>query len=150
MKLPLKNPIVLILLCLMAGMFMTISFLETPLKFQVQGMTLPTALGLGKLMFGISTRIQDLFLLLILVFMMLSRKNYTRFDFLIIIFFLTLVSLEQFWMLPVLNNRVDLLSAGQSIPPTLIHDYFIYTETAKAILLITAIISQFKKQNNGY
>ncbi len=133
------------LLCLMAGMFMTISFLETPMKFQVRGITLPTALGLGKLMFGLSTRIQDLFIFLILAFMMTSRKNYTRYDFLIIFFFLILHSLEEFWMLPVLNNRVDLLSAGQSIPPTLVHDYFIYTETAKAILIIAAIISQFKK-----
>ncbi|SFJ11899.1 hypothetical protein SAMN05421692_1165 [Chryseobacterium indologenes] len=145
MKLSLKNPIVLCLLSLMAGMLMTVSFLETPLKFQVQGMALTTALGLGKLMFGVSTKIQNLFLFLILAFMMISYKNYTKFDFLIIIVFLILLSLQQYWMLPVLGNRVDLLSSGRALPPTPVHDYFIYAESAKTALVLIAIISQFKK-----
>ncbi len=138
------------LLCLMAGMFMTISFLETPMKFQVPRITLSTALGLGKLMFGISTKMQNLFLGLILVFMMLSRENYTKSDFSIIIVLIILLSVQQFWMLPVLEMRVDLLTSGKSLPSSPMHDYFIYTEAVKAILMIAAIILQFKKQPNEY
>ena len=37
MKLCLKSPVVLMLFCLMAGMFITVSFVEAPLKFQVEG-----------------------------------------------------------------------------------------------------------------
>ena len=150
MKLYLKNPIVLILLCLMTGMFMTISFLEIPMKFQVQGMTLSTALGLGKMMFGISTKMQNTFLVIIFIVMMISRKNYTRTDFAFIIVLIILLSLQQFWMLPVLDKRVDLVSSGKSLAPTPLHDYFIYAEMAKAFLMLSAIALQFKKQPNEY
>ena len=145
MKLDLKNPLVLLFLCLMTGMFMTISFLETPLKFQVQGITLPTALGLGTLMFGISSKIQWGFLFIILVLMFISRRNYTKTDFIIFTFLISILALEQFWLLPVLDSRVALLSSGKALSPTPLHNYFIYAETAKAFILIAAIILQFKR-----
>ncbi|MDQ1857022.1 hypothetical protein [Chryseobacterium sp. WLY505] len=145
MKLELKNPLVLMLLCLMTGMFLTISFLETPLKFQVQGITLQTALGLGKLMFGLSSKIQWEFLIAILILMLISWKNYTKTDFIILAVLFFILAIEQFWLLPVLDSRVDLLSSGKALPPTPLHDYFIYAETAKALMLITAIILQFKR-----
>ncbi|MGU3374772.1 hypothetical protein [Chryseobacterium sp. M5A1_1a] len=147
MKFTVKNPFVLILFCLMTGIFMTVSFLETPLKFQVPGMTLPIALGLGKMMFGISTAIQGIFLALILILMVISRRNYTKPDGMLFIILVIILVLEQFWMLPILDARVDLLSAGKSLPPTPLHDYFIYAETTKALTLISAIILQFKKIN---
>lgn len=146
MKLYLKNPLVLMLLCLITGMLMTISFLETPLKFQVPGITLPTALGLGKLMFGIFSKIQWGFLIVILVLMLISRRNYTKIDFILLAILILLLALEQFWLLPVLDSRVDLLSAGKALSPTPLHDYFIYAETAKALILITAIALQFKRK----
>ncbi|RXM41275.1 hypothetical protein BOQ62_01730 [Chryseobacterium sp. CH21] len=149
MKLYLKNPFVLMLLCLMTGMLITISFLETPLKFQVPGITLPTALGLGKLMFGLSSKIQWGFLIAILVLMLISRRNYKKVDFIILVILFLLLALEQFWLLPVLDSRVDLLSAGKALSPTPLHDYFIYTETAKAFLLITAITLQFNNKHDS-
>ncbi|MBB4808272.1 membrane-associated HD superfamily phosphohydrolase [Chryseobacterium defluvii] len=150
MKLTPKNPLVMMLLSLMAGMFITISFLETPMKFQVQGMTLPIALKLGKLMFGISTRIQAVLLILILICMLLRKKSYTKLDFVLIIVFFLILIVENFWMLPVLNVRVDLLSNGKPIPPSELHNYFIYAESAKAVILILSIILQFKTKKNGY
>ncbi|CAI8872921.1 hypothetical protein [Chryseobacterium sp. IT-36CA2] len=145
MKLYLKNPLVLMLFCLMTGMFITISFLETPLKFQVPGITLPTALGLGKLMFGLSSKMQWGFLIVILVLMLISRRNYTKIDFILLVILFSLLALEQFWLLPVLDSRVDLLSSGKAVSPTPLHDYFIYAETAKALMLMTAITLQFKR-----
>lgn len=133
------------LFCLMTGMFMTISFLETPLKFQVPGITLPTALGLGKLMFGLSSKIQWGFLIAILALILISRRNYTKIDFIILAVLFFLLALEHFWMLPVLDSRVDLLSSGKIVSPTPLHNYFIYAETVKALLLIIAITLQFKK-----
>ncbi|MGX5683040.1 hypothetical protein ACWKWW_00645 [Chryseobacterium cucumeris] len=145
MKLELKNPFVLMLLCLMTGMFITISFLETPMKFQVPGIALPTALGLGKIMFGLSSEMQWGFLLVILILMSVSRKNYTKIDFIILIILFSILAIEQFWLLPILDSRVDLLSSGKALPPTPLHDYFIYAETAKALMLTIAIILQFKR-----
>lgn len=145
MKIYLKNPLVLILFCLMTGMLMTISFLETPLKFQVPGITLPTALGLGKLMFGLSSKIQWGFLIAILILMLISWKHYTKIDFIILTVLFSLLVLEQFWLLPVLDTRVDLLPIGKVVSPTPLHNYFIYAETTKALMLMTAITLQFKR-----
>ncbi|AZA83183.1 hypothetical protein C1637_19395 [Chryseobacterium lactis] len=145
MKLYVKNPIVLALFCVMAGMFMTVSFLETPMKFQVQGMTLPVALELGKLMFAISTNIQAILLILIVISMLMSRSVYTKVDFSIISILIFILLLEKFWMLPVLDERVDLLLSGKSLSPTPLHDYFIDAEITKAIMITAAIFFQFKK-----
>lgn len=151
MKLYLKNPFVLMLICLLTGMFITVSFLETPLKFQVSGITLSIALGLGKIMFGISTKIQGAFLILILALMFFARRDYTKLDFLIVILILLVLIVQQFWMLPVLNERADQLSAGKPVPSSELHNFFIYTEVGKMILLLLVIILQFKtQQNNGY
>ena len=145
MKLELKNPFVLMLLCLMTGMFFTISFLETPMKFQVPGITLTTALRLGKLMFGFSSKIQWGFLIIILILMSISWKKYTKTDFIILIILFSILAIEQFWLLPILDSRIDLISSGKALPPTPLHDYFIYAEIAKALMLTTAIILQFKR-----
>ncbi|AZA76159.1 hypothetical protein EG347_00750 [Chryseobacterium sp. G0186] len=145
MKFSLKNPIVLMLLCLMTGIIITVSFLETPLKFQVPGMTLSIALGLGKMMFGISTAIQSIFLILILILMLIFHKSYATFDFVIIGILIFILALEKFWMLPVLDARIDWLSSGKALSPTPLHDYFIYAETAKLVTLFLTIILQFKK-----
>ncbi|CAD0225771.1 hypothetical protein KYG33_00835 [Chryseobacterium sp. D764] len=150
MKLNAKNPLVLMMLCLMAGVFITVSFLETPMKFQVPGMTLPVALELGMMMFGISTKIQCVFLILIVAGMFVSRKKYTKTDFIIIAVLLAILLLEKFWMLPALDNRAQLLSAGKPVLSSEMHNYFIYAESAKAIFLCIAISLQFIKQKNEY
>jgi len=144
MKLYLKNPIITVLLCLMAGMFFTVSFMETPLKFQVPGITLPVALGLGKLMFGLSTNIQIVFLISTVIIMLLDRKNHTKSDFTIILIIYLILMAEKFWMLPVLDARADLLSKGKPVPTSDLHNYFIYAETIKTVFLITAITLQFR------
>ncbi|MDN3693757.1 hypothetical protein QWZ06_16385 [Chryseobacterium tructae] len=131
MKIHLKNPFVLMLFSFMAGMFITVSFLETPLKFQVQGITLTTALGLGKIMFGISTNIQWIFLILIMILMLISRKNYTRTDFMIFTALVCILASEHLWMLPILNSRVDLLSSGKPLSPTPLHDYLFMPKQEK-------------------
>jgi len=150
MKLNAKNPLVLMMLCLMAGVFVTVSFLETPMKFQVPGITLPVALELGMMMFGISTKIQCVFLILIIAGMLVSRKKYTKTDFITIAVLLTILLLEKFWMLPVLDNRAQLLSAGKPVLSSEMHNYFIYAESAKTIFLCIAISLQFIKQKNEY
>ncbi|WP_228458964.1 hypothetical protein [Chryseobacterium bernardetii] len=149
MNLNSKNPIVLMLLCLMAGIFITVSFLETPMKFQVSGMTLPVALELGMLMFGISTKIQCVLLILIITGMIISRKAYTKMDFIIIVIVSAVLLVEKFWMLPVLDDRAHLLSAGKSVASSEMHNYFIYAESVKALFLCATIILQFKRSTKN-
>lgn len=145
MKLVAKNPFILSVVFFWIGLFVAISFLETPLKFQVSGMTLPIALELGKIMFGISTNIQ--LGLMVVVFLMLIRKHekHNKFEFTTFSLIAIILLLEKFWMLPELDARADLLATGKPTPASELHNYFIYAESAKLILLILLGCTQFQR-----
>ncbi|WP_407479490.1 hypothetical protein [Elizabethkingia miricola] len=145
MKTQIRYPFVFAVLCFWLGLILSISFLETPLKFQVPGMTLPVALELGKLMFGVSTNIQ-LFLTGVIALNFLLVKKYLTAGIIIsYILLVILLLLEKFWMLPVLDARADMLASGKSVQPTSLHDYFIYAEVGKLILIAGGIFLQLKK-----
>ncbi|MDX8570400.1 hypothetical protein OZ666_01815 [Elizabethkingia sp. HX QKY] len=145
MKTQIRYPFVFAVLCFWLGLMLSISFLETPLKFQVPGMTLPVALALGKLIFGVSTNIQ-LFLTGVIALNFLLVKKYLTAGIIIsYILLVILLLLEKFWMLPVLDARADMLAGGKSVQPTSLHDYFIYAEVGKLILIVGGIFLQLKK-----
>lgn len=61
-----------------------------------------------------------------------------------------LLLLEKFWMLPVLDVRADMLASGKPVQPTSLHDYFIYAEVGKLILIVGGILLQLKNNNGKY
>lgn len=147
MKTQHKDFIVIGVYCFWMGILIAISFLETPLKFQVPGITLPFALELGKLMFGVSINIQ--LLLAVLLMMLFFRNiNFIKRDFIFLGFLLILLMLEKLWILPVLDARADLISAGNPVPPSDLHNIFIGAEVLKLILLAIAILFQYRNATN--
>jgi len=146
MKLQIKYPLVFALLCFWFGIVLSISFLETPFKFFVPGITLPVALGLGKIMFGISTSIQLGIVLIIILNLILYKEKLSRPVMIITALLAIILLLEKFWMLPVLDARADALIAGKPMPPTLLHDYFIYAESIKVALILAGIFIQITKK----
>ena len=144
MKNTIKNPMILSLIFLWLGVFLTVSFIETPLKFQVEGMTLPVALGLGKIMFSISTNIQLVIAAIILILLFASNKKINLFELVLLKFSLLLLLAQKFWMLPILDYRADLLAIGKPVPPSELHNIFIGSEIIKLLLLFALVIFQFK------
>ena len=96
MKLKSKNPVLLAVIFLWLGIFIAVSFLETPLKFQVPGMTLPVALELGKLMFGISTDIQLALMIFSFIILVKERKSHNWFAYITFGIVCILLLLEKF------------------------------------------------------
>ncbi len=146
MKTQIKYPLVFAVSFFWLGLVLAISFLETPLKFQVPGMTLPIALELGKIMFGVSTNIQLVLLLLIGACIAYDWEKCTKKILVTVVLLATLVALEKFWMLPILDARADVLASGKGLPPTPLHDYFIYAEVLKLILLIALPLFQLERK----
>ncbi len=147
MKIQIKYPLVFGLFCFWFGVVLSISFLETPLKFFVPGITLPVALELGKIMFGVSTNIQLGIMMIIFLNLVLVRKELTKPVVITAAVLAVILLLEKFLLLPVLDSRADLLAAGKPVPPSELHNYFIYAEVAKLVLILTGIILLLKKQN---
>ncbi|WP_228453752.1 hypothetical protein [Chryseobacterium manosquense] len=79
MKYQIKYPFIFAVSFFWLGLVIAVSFLETPLKFQVPGMTLPIALELGKTMFGISTNIQLGLMILVFFNFFLNPSKLNKF-----------------------------------------------------------------------
>lgn len=150
MKVKIRYPIVFAISFFWLGLLISISFLETPLKFQVTGMTLPIALELGKIMFGISTNIQLGLIIFIIFNIIIYRRNLTNIMLWTIFSVGLILVLEKFWMLPVLDARADILVTGKGLAATPLHDYFIYAESIKTILVALLGVLQIKKIKNEY
>lgn len=145
MKIQIKYPLVFGISFFWLGLLLAVSFLETPLKFQVPGMTLPIALELGKIMFGVSTNIQLGLMILIFLNFIFNAKQLSKVMLLSSILLALILGLEKFWMLPILDARADILASGKGLPPTPLHDYFIYAEVAKLVLIVFLGIIQIRK-----
>ena len=145
MKYQIKYPFIFAVSFFWLGLVIAVSFLETPLKFQVPGMTLPIALELGKTMFGISTNIQLGLMILVFFNFFLNPSKLNKFIIFTGVLLALILVLEKFWMLPILDARADVLATGKGLPPTPLHNYFIYAECIKAILLLSIGFLQLKK-----
>ncbi|MCQ4034190.1 DUF4149 domain-containing protein [Kaistella montana] len=145
MKYQIKYPLVFAISFFWFGLLLAISFIETPMKFQVPGITLPVALQLGKTMFRISTCIQLVLMVLVFLNLFLDQSKLTKTILSTSILLALILILEKFWMLPILDERANILALGKGLPPTPLHDYFIYAESFKAILLLLLGFSQLKK-----
>lgn len=144
MKIQIKYPLVFAISFFWLGLMLAVSFLETPLKFQVPGMTLPIALELGKIMFGVSTNIQLGLMILIFLNIIFNAKQLSKVMLVSSILLALILGLEKFWMLPILDARADILASGKGLPPTPLHDYFIYAEVAKLVLVVFLGIIQIR------
>ena len=145
MKYQIKYPFIFAVSFFWLGLVIAVSFLETPLKFQVSGMTLPIALELGKTMFGISTNIQLGLMILVFFNFFLNPSKLNKSIICIGVLLALILVLEKFWMLPILDARADVLATGKGLPPTPLHNYFIYAECIKVILLLSIGFLQLKK-----
>ncbi|WP_131539050.1 hypothetical protein [Pedobacter nototheniae] len=117
-----------------AGLIAGISFLEAPLKFQAPGITIPLGLGIGQLVFQALNKI-ELVLMFVIAFCMYSTKLSFKTDFLYLL--ITLLLIDTFWLLPVLDERAKLVLSGKFIAKSYHHIIYIIVEVIKFSTLIT-------------
>lgn len=130
------------------GFICAISFMETWLKFRAPGMTLTIGLGVGRLVFQALNYIE--WSLIVLIFtnilcvkgeMKTSTKTTLLFPFLLLI-------LQTFWLLPILDARIDLHLSNAPVPASNHHFYYIAFEIIKVISIAFFGLSLFKKVQN--
>jgi hypothetical protein len=119
---------------LWCGMVVAIA-VEAQLKFQAPGITRELGLGIGKLVFTALNRIECAIaiVLLIALFAVAASKGAR-----IIFGAIAVILLAQtFWLIPLLVERIDLITAGQTPPASRAHFVQIALEISKIILLLT-------------
>ena len=113
-----------------------LSFIEAPLKFQAPGITLELGLGIGKLVFGALTKIEIVLALLIVAFLSLGRA--AKRSWLWFALPLVIVVIDNAILMPILDERLDMIVSGVTPPESSAHLWYVILEVIKLVNLIVA------------
>ena len=137
---------ILLIIGIWLGMVLGISFLEAPLKFKAPNMTVTLGLGIGKLVFTALNKIELIFSVLILGWILWQYQNLNTNTLFILIFVISLVVIQSFWLLPILNTRVDNLLKGLEVAHSNHHFYYVAFEIVKVGCLIFSFIKIYNHE----
>jgi hypothetical protein len=116
------------------GMVLAISFLEAPLKFRAQGVTLQIGLGIGRLVFRVLNSAEVLIAVGILVALALGHPPLGVIVTFAVVFGALLVQLAG--VRPRLARRSDAVLAGQNAPRSRAHYVYVAFEAIKLVALV--------------
>lgn len=121
------------------GMVLAISFLEAPLKFRAPGVTLALGLGIGRLVFR-ALNIVELALALVLVAAALvvtpSGATWLWLGTAVVILVVQVAAVR-----PPLSRRSDRVLAGEDLPRSHAHYWYVGLEVVKVVALIGLAIT---------
>lgn len=116
-----------------AGILIGVSFLATPAKFLAPSLTLAVALDVGRQTFGLFSKIEIFFALALVVAAMLGRQQ--RAIQVTTVLVAALVAVQVMWLLPVLDERVEIILHGGTPGESSLHTLYIVLESGKLLLL---------------
>lgn len=121
------------------GMVLAISFLEAPLKFRAPGVTVPVGLGIGRMVFRALNLVEVVLAAAVVVAVAVGGPPTAVVVLTAVVTALLAVQLGM--IRPRLNRRSDRVLAGEDLPRSRGHVYYIAFEVAKAIALAVLGIS---------
>lgn len=125
---------VLVLAIFWLGLLVGVSFIATPIKFSAPTLSLPVALDVGSVTFGLFSRIEWLAAVALAATVTLLRVSWPiRFATLIVI---VVVAAQAVWLLPILDARIEAVIAGAPQPHSHHHSSYAVLEAIKAAALI--------------
>lgn len=139
-----EYPVVLAMVFLWIGFVSAISFMEAGLKFRAPGITLPLGLGIGKIIFRTMNKVEWILSVAILLNIMVYRPDHgleINLYWFTIPFLILLI--QTIWALPALNRRAQQIIAGDQLPPSHLHIYYVALEVVKISCLLVFGISLF-------
>ncbi len=115
------------------GMTAGISMLATPVRFSVATITRPIALDVGRSVFAALNKAEFVALIILLIMVRISGQSRTL---LAACIGLAMILMAQaVWLLPELAARTDLIIAGITPPPSIVHSAYSVLELTKLALL---------------
>ncbi|MGW2570492.1 hypothetical protein [Streptomyces sp. NPDC001537] len=116
------------------GMVLAISFLEAPLKFRAPGVTVPIGLGIGRLVFR-ALNLTEAVLAVVVVAAVAAGDPPGRVVWPVAVVAVLLLA-QLLAVRPRLNRRSDRVLAGEDLPRSRHHLYYVALEAAKVAALI--------------
>lgn len=145
-----KYPLSVSILFIWVGFVCAISFMEAWLKFRASGVTLPIGLNIGKIVFGALNKMEWLFFMVVLGELIVKKAQIFSSQFVFLLIPFVILILQSLWLLPLLNERADLLIHRQTPVSSNIHFIYIGVETLKIICLFIFGFFLLKGKIHGY
>ena len=120
---------------LWAGLAVGLSFVSAVIKFQVPELSRQAAFALGKHSFTTTNRIELVLALLLVVALVARRRSINRLTYVASGIVLGILALQTAWLMPVLVDRIDIIVAGGTPPPSTLHVIYVAIESVKVIAL---------------
>ncbi|MEU2052408.1 hypothetical protein [Streptomyces bungoensis] len=116
------------------GMVLAISFLEAPLKFRAPGVTIPIGLGIGRLVFRALNAVEAALAAVVVVAVAVGGPpaGITGLTAAVAV----LLAAQLTVVRPRLNRRSDRVLAGEDLPRSRGHLWYVALELAKVVVLI--------------
>ncbi|MEU6828814.1 hypothetical protein ABZ894_09200 [Nocardia beijingensis] len=121
------------------GMVLAISFLEAPLKFRAPGVTLPLGLGIGRLVFRALNIVEAVLAAVLVLAALIVGPGTAVWVWLGIAAVVLAVQIAV--VRPPLSRRSDRVLAGEDLPRSHAHYWYIGLEVAKVVVLIGSAIA---------
>lgn len=119
-------------LILWAGLILGVSFIATPVKFMAPHLTMSVALEIGRATYYIFNKVEwGIFFLMIFL---ISRINLEPIRGIFVGVLFLLLTLETFWLLPILDARASHVISGEIENPGALHKVYIISEALKIIV----------------
>jgi hypothetical protein len=116
------------------GMVLAISFLEAPLKFRAPGVTLPLGLGIGRLVFRALNSCEAVLALAVII--AVAAGSPPTAVAVLTAAVAVLLAIQLGAIRPRLTRRSNRVLAGDNLPRSHEHLYYVALEIAKVIALI--------------
>ncbi|WP_067478925.1 hypothetical protein [Nocardia amamiensis] len=116
------------------GMVLAISFLEAPLKFRAPGVTLPLGLGIGRLVFRALNAVEAALATLLVLAALIVAPGPAIWSWLGVA--VALLAIQILVVRSPLTRRADRVLAGENLPRSHAHYWYIGLEVAKVIALL--------------
>ncbi|WP_338768056.1 hypothetical protein V7968_02850 [Nocardia vulneris] len=121
------------------GMVLAISFLEAPLKFRAPGITVPLGLGIGRLVFRALNAVEAV--LAVLLVIAAAIVGATTGTWIWLLLAVVVLAGQIVLVRPPLSKRADRVLAGEDLPRSHAHFWYIGLEVVKVVGLIGLAIS---------
>jgi hypothetical protein len=125
---------ILMLASAWAGFLVGVSFLATPVKFLAPSLTLPVALDVGRQTFLVFNRSEVVLAVVMLLLLLWGLRTRAAISLGAVLALLILT--QTFWMLPVLDARVETILQGDAPAPSSLHTFYVIFECVKLALLL--------------
>ncbi|MEU2289005.1 hypothetical protein ABZ614_45245 [Streptomyces sp. NPDC013178] len=116
------------------GMVLAISFLETPLKFRAPGVTIPIGLGIGRIVFRALNLVEAVLAAAVLTVIAAGGPSASVVILAVVV--AGALAGQLGLIRPRLNRRSDRVLAGEQLPRSQAHLYYVACEVIKVTALL--------------